>query len=563
MQQRGAGPDGTPLVSQLAMHLMAILAVAMVGLGLAFMSLGGLGTASHRSGAADGSAPPADGVAEMATAIESLPYRDDAVDPAAAGTAPDEPRSSCLSPSHTAWYTLVAESDLPLSAWVVPDADGAAALDVGVTIFAQQADGSLLESGCVDDHGAGGPEQLVLTAHRGQAYYIGVSAVDRPEQGEGSLTFLAQRQQPEHDLFAFARSVSETPFRDVDVDAVGARTEPGEISPSCADVDATTWYAISSPQDAVLSATVSPAAGAEDALDAAIALHTGDAVDVLTEVACSDASGVNGTEHLEVPIFGGEDYWLQVGAVLSQDAGPGVYTLSIDGIQTIDLRPLPDTVLGADPAAISAEASSGLPVAFEVTGPCRVADGLLVAEGAGLCTVTASQPGDADWAPSAPVSTTLRVARGRQTIDLGPVAGTSVGEPIVVSAVADSGLPVRIDAAGACRLDDGVLLAVRAGLCTITVTQPGDDDWAPAPSVSTTVAVERGRQAIELAPLDPTTVDAREIELSVTSGSGLPVTLDVEGPCEVDGRSLRVLGSGRCTITAVRPATSTGPRPSR
>ena len=384
MQQRGAGPDGSPLVSQLAMHLMAILAVAMVGLGLAFMSLGGLGTASHRSGAADGSAPPADGVAEKATPIESLPYRDDAVEPAAAGTAPDEPRSSCLTPSHTAWYTLVPESDLPLSAWVVPDADEAAALDVGVAIFA--AAGGRLAAG-------------VRLRRRPRRWWPGAARADGPP-GAGVLHRRERRRptrarggQPDvpraaaaagaRPLRLRAQRSARRPSEDVDVDAVGARTEPGEITPSCADTDATTWYAISSPQDAVLSATVSPAAGAEDALDVAIALHTGDAVDALTEVACSDASGVDGAEHLEVPIFGGEDYWLQVGAVLSQDAGPGVYTLSIDGIQTIDLRPLPDTVLGADPVAISAEASSGLPVAIEVAGPCRVADGMLVADGAG------------------------------------------------------------------------------------------------------------------------------------------------------------------------------------
>ncbi len=145
----------------------------------------------------------------------ACPYRDDAVEPPAAGTTPDEPRSSCLTPSHTAWYALVPESDLPLSAWVVPDADEAATLDVGVAIFAQQADGSLLESGCVDDHGAGGPEQLVLTAHQGQAYYIGVSAVDRPEPGEGSLTFLAQRS---------SRSTTSSPSR------AGSARRPSRMS---------------------------------------------------------------------------------------------------------------------------------------------------------------------------------------------------------------------------------------------------------------------------------------------------------------------------------------------
>ncbi len=523
----------------MAMHLMAVMAVALVGLALAIVSVG----SSSRS---------AGGSVEQATAIEGLPFRDDAIDPPPADDAPDEPRPSCMSPTHTAWYVLVPESDLPLTTWAVPDLDEAGTLDAGIAVWAEQADGSLVESGCVDDHGAGGPEQLVMTARGGLAYYIGVSAVDRPESGEGTLTFLAQRQQPEHDLFAFAKRVGTTPYRDVDVDAAAARREPGEVVPSCADLAATTWYAISSPEDATLSATVVPAEGAEDGLDVAVALHSGGAVDSLLEVACSDSGGINGVEHLEAPIFGDEEYWIQVGAVLAEGAGPGGYTLSVAGIQTIDLRPLPDTILGAGPAAISAVASSGLPVALDVMGPCHVRDRALIVDGAGLCTVTASQAGDADWAPAATVATTLRVARGRQTIDVEPVVGAVVGEPVVVNATADSGLDVRLDAAGACTFDGAVLQAERAGICTVTATQPGDADWAPAEPVSASVLVGRGRQGIELAPLDRTAVGADPIRVTAKSDAGLPVVLHVDGPCEVHGASLRVLGSGSCTVTATQ-----------
>ena len=119
----------------------------------------------------------------------------------------------------------------------------------------------------------------------------------------------------------------------------------------------------------------------------------------------------------------------------------------------------------------------------------------------------------------------------------------------MVSAAADSGLPVRIEAAGACRIDDGVLLAVRAGLCTVTATQPGDADWAPAVPVTTTVPVERGRQAISLAPLDPTTVDTRVIVVSATTDSGLPVPIEADGPVGSTG-VLRVARLWLCTITA-------------
>ena len=58
---------------------------------------------------------------------------------------------------------------------------------------------------------------------------------------------------------------------------------------------------------------------------------------------------------------------------------------------------------------------------------CLLVDERLQALGAGPCTVTASQPGDADWAPAEPVSRTLRIARGEQTIDVGPTPDTVFG----------------------------------------------------------------------------------------------------------------------------------------
>ena len=73
----------------MAMHFMAVVAVAMVGLALALVSLGSSGTS-------------AGGSIEQATAIGSLPFRDDAIEPPVAGDSPDEPRASCMSPTHTA-----------------------------------------------------------------------------------------------------------------------------------------------------------------------------------------------------------------------------------------------------------------------------------------------------------------------------------------------------------------------------------------------------------------------------------------------------------------------------
>jgi hypothetical protein len=377
------------------------------------------------------------GSRSQVTPIASLPFHDEAddvpnVDPTEQATAP-----SCAALSHASWYAFTPESDTPMTAWVVPPQNGPEALDVALVVWEVSADDELIEAGCVDDRAAGGTEQLVLAVSGEGTYYLQVGAVEGPDDGVVALTLLADLQQPEHDLFAYARNVGLTPYEDVGVDAIGARREPGESVPSCVDLDATTWYGITFPEDAILSATVTSAQPADDHLDAAMALHTGEAIDSLMEIACVNGAGVGASEHLEVPITGGEDYWLQVGAITDMGASPGIYTLSVDGLQAIDLQPLPDIVFGAAPVEVDVGATSGLPVAMKVSGPCRIRDGAVVAEGTGLCAITASQEGDTTWAPAASVTTTIHVARGRQAIHIEPVVDAVVGAPHPVTATAE------------------------------------------------------------------------------------------------------------------------------
>ena len=95
----GTGP---PIVSQGLMHVVALLAIAAVALALAVFS--GMGARALPHDAFD-----------SARVIESLPFRDDAVPLAEASVGADDPVASCFSPSHTVWYVLRPEADMPLS----------------------------------------------------------------------------------------------------------------------------------------------------------------------------------------------------------------------------------------------------------------------------------------------------------------------------------------------------------------------------------------------------------------------------------------------------------------
>ena len=61
---------------------------------------------------------------------------------------------------------------------------------------------------------------------------------------------------------------------------------------------------------------------------------------------------------------------------------------------------------------VSATASSGLPVSFSATDNCTVSGNVVHLTGAGSCTITASQAGDATYAPAPDVSQTLRDREG-------------------------------------------------------------------------------------------------------------------------------------------------------
>jgi hypothetical protein len=244
----------------------------------------------------------------------------------------------------------------------------------------------------------------------------------------------------------------------------------------------------------------------------------------------------------------GDDDW--------EPASPVRRELTIErAAQTIDLQPLADVVYGEVWIPVVATATSGLPVAFDVAGPCEVADGQVRPTGAGTCTVTATQAGDDEWAPAAPVSRELVIERATQTVDFEPPERLVYGAaPISVSATATSGLPVSLGAEGPCSIDeeDG-LIVTEAGTCLLSATQAGNQDWGAATPVRRELVIARAGQAITFGPLESMVVGADAQELDATSTSGLPVVFSTQGPCEVVEGGVRPTGPGLCAVTAGQP----------
>jgi uncharacterized protein YjiK/phosphodiesterase/alkaline phosphatase D-like protein len=97
-----------------------------------------------------------------------------------------------------------------------------------------------------------------------------------------------------------------------------------------------------------------------------------------------------------------------------------IFSFQIDGLnQTISFDQPANKTFGDAPFAVSATASSGLPVSFAASGACTVNGAVVTLTGAGTCTITASQAGNSDFSPAQDVSRTFSIARALVTATAG------------------------------------------------------------------------------------------------------------------------------------------------
>jgi autotransporter-associated beta strand protein len=124
----------------------------------------------------------------------------------------------------------------------------------------------------------------------------------------------------------------------------------------------------------------------------------------------------------------------------------GNYTLSLPALsaditrapQTIAFEPLPDKTTADAPFALTATASSGLPVSYASSDPAvaEISGSTVTIKTGGSAVITASQAGDANYLPAADVQQTLTVnATFAGRFDFGPHDGSALsfdynGSPI-------------------------------------------------------------------------------------------------------------------------------------
>jgi hypothetical protein len=122
------------------------------------------------------------------------------------------------------------------------------------------------------------------------------------------------------------------------------------------------------------------------------------------------------------------------GGTLSTSIGAGSYDVTVDCRlpQAITFAPVPGKTFGNLPFAVTASASSGLPVSFTTTGTCTNSGSTITITGAGSCTITASQSGNAAYQAAADVQQTVSIAKARALLILSDLSQIYSGTPRVV-----------------------------------------------------------------------------------------------------------------------------------
>ena len=234
------------------------------------------------------------------------------------------------------------------------------------------------------------------------------------------------------------------------------------------------------------------------------------------------------------------------------------FTVASSG-QNITFAPLANASYGAAPFLLTATASSGLPVSFASTtgAVCTVSGNTVSIVGAGTCSITATQPGNASFPAATPVIQSFTVNPESQSIGFASLGGVMLGTgPIPLTATATSGLTVSFMSitTAVCSVSGTILTIANAGTCTIVASQAGNTNYQAAAPVSNSFVVSPASQAIVFPAPSNQMLGVAPFTLNAVASSGLPVTFvsTTTSVCTVSGATVTLVSVGTCTIQAMQ-----------
>ncbi len=208
-------------------------------------------------------------------------------------------------------------------------------------------------------------------------------------------------------------------------------------------------------------------------------------------------------------------------------------------------------------------ASSGLPLDLVSNTPevCTVnGDQQAVPVTNGQCQITISQPGNATYAPAAPVVLDFLIEGDAQSLYPEPISAEPYGAQFDASGafLDNDDLPVSVSTTTptVCSVVGTTVSMLATGTCTLLGLQLGSSEWQPA-SATDSFTVTKSTQKVSFTNVNPNggppQVNGGPFLLTAASTAGLPVTLTTAGACTGMGTGsvlVQATGPGSCTVKA-------------
>jgi sugar lactone lactonase YvrE len=267
-----------------------------------------------------------------------------------------------------------------------------------------------------------------------------------------------------------------------------------------------------------------------------------------------------------VAISGATGSSYAIASVSSGDAGQYSVTVSspfgtvtsaavtLDSLkaQTINFPTIATKTYGVAPFALSATATSGLPVSFSiVSGPATISGHTVTLTAEGVVTVKASVGGNSLYAPATLTqSFTVNSADHAQTITFPTIANQAYSTlPIALKATASSGLPVTYTTSGPVTVSGDTLKITGVGTALVVAHQAGNSVYGAAPEARQVFTISQAAQTITFPAIANQVVGA-SVTLRATASSGLAIAYSHVGPVTITGTTAKFTGTGSVTIGA-------------
>ena len=457
--------------------------------------------------------------------------------------------------THSVWWTWTAPST---GTWKLSLA--ASNFDTLLDVYTGTSLNALTQIAHNDDYNGTAQSSVTFSAVAGTAYSF---AVDGYNGQTGYINFILTTLGNNNFVDRLALSGGAISVTDSNV---GANKEPGEPTHGPAPGNNigghSLWWSWIAPTTGPVTITT---LGSN--FDTLLGVYTGSAVNALTAIAKNDNS-TGSTSSVTFTATAGVRYQIAVDGYNNGSNGgvTGNITLNLlqQQPQTISFTNPGPQNFSANTIPLSATATSGLPVTFFSSSlpVCTVSGNIVTMVSIGICSLGATQAGNASYLAAPQVLQSFTISKGSQSIAFtssapaSPVVSGATYMPTVIGGGSGNAVILTIDATatGVCSIAGGLVSFTAVGTCVINANQAGSTNYNPATQVQQSMLVGKGNQSITFNAQAAQSYGAGSFAVNplASASSGLPVSYGsiTPGVCTMIGSNVTIVTAGSCTIAA-------------